>query len=149
MAQRPAYHTKWTDDLVRVTRCSDCATVCYRWPRVVRRGSLGGEAIVQNFLPTPKENSKEPVVPCRRSLRECPFELRYNFLSQNRFDCAGRIEKGGFSFEFHKYLPFFISKRKNYAHPLRIPRSNRPGPPPAAARRRAPPAYAAGVDRYE
>lgn len=50
--------------------------------------------------------------------------LQFSQRKPNRLRCVS-IGKGGFSFEFHKYLPFFISKRKNYAHPLRIPRETR------------------------
>lgn len=66
------------------------------------------------------------VVSMRRTLSECPVETTLQFPPRkpNRLRCVS-IGKGGFSFEFHKYLPFFISKRKNYAHPLRIPRETR------------------------
>lgn len=66
------------------------------------------------------------VVSWRRTLSECPAQTTLQFPTRkpNRLRCVS-IGKGGFSFEFHKYLPFFISKRKNYAHPLRIPRETR------------------------
>lgn len=66
------------------------------------------------------------VISMRRTANECPAQTTLQFPPRKpnllRWVSIG---KGGFSFEFHKYLPFFISKRKNYAHPLRIPRETR------------------------
>ena len=82
------------------------------------KDKFGGNASRRKF--------EKIVVSMRRTVSECPVQTTLQFPRRkpNRLRCVS-IGKGGFSFEFHKYLPFFISKRKNYAHPLRIPRETR------------------------